>query len=290
MTTNQLSLIQPTELYVSGTSSYSQEILIEMWLHGKSVATKKAYGRVAAKFLDFTGCSLDSVGLIHLQQFADSLGNLAKNSQKTYLCIVKSLISFLHNLGLTRANAGKALRAPKATDALNERILTQEEVAKMIELETGDRNRLILKCLYFLGLRAEELAGLQWKDGIARKSGGQVSVTGKGSKVRTILVPQGLWTELEVHRGGDNDPIFLSRKGGKLDRTAIWRVVKAAALRIGLENASPHWLRHSHASHSLDGGCQIHLLSASLGHASVATTSRYLHARPDESSSLFLAV
>ena len=290
MSTSQITLIQPTEIYVSGNSQYSTDVLLNMWLHGKSASTQKAYGRVANKFLAFTGCSLDSVGLIHLQQFSDSLGNLAKNSQKTYICIVKSLISFLHNLGLTRANCGKALKAPKASEALNERILSAEEVAKMIESEVSDRNRLMLKVLYFLGLRAEELAGLQWKDSIARKSGGQVTVTGKGSKVRTVLIPQALWVELEVNRGGNDDYMFISRKGGKLNRTAIWRVVKAAATRIGIKNASPHWLRHSHASHSLDNGCQIHLLSASLGHASVSTTSRYLHARPDESSSLFLAV
>ncbi|MFM6222072.1 MAG: tyrosine-type recombinase/integrase, partial [Dolichospermum sp.] len=63
----------------------------------------------------------------------------------------------------------------------------------------------------------------------------------------------------------------------------------SAAKRIGLDNPSPHWLRHGHASHSLDRGAPIHLVSQSLGHASVATTSRYLHAKPSDCSSLYLA-
>ena len=287
----QLSLIQPTEIYVSGNSSYSQEILLNMWLHGKSLTTQKAYKRIAQRFLSLVSVGLDSIGLIHLQMFSDSLGGLSKNSQKTYVCVVKSLISFLHNLGLTKANVGKALPAPKGTDALNERILTTEEITALIDAAGSDRDKLIIKTLYFLGLRASELAGIQWKDCVQRKSGGQIQVTGKGSKVRVVLVPESLWTEIESLPRNDSDYLFQSRKGsGKLDPSAIWRIVKNAAQKIGLNNLSPHWLRHSHASHSLDSGCPIHLLSASLGHASVATTSRYLHARPNESSSLFLSV
>jgi integrase/recombinase XerD len=287
----QLSLIQPTEIYVSGSQSYSEEILLGMWLHSKSPCTQKAYRRIAQRFLSLVSVGLHEIGLIHLQQFSDSLGGLSPNSQKTYICVIKSLVSFCHNLGLTKANCGKALRAPKATEALNERILSQEEVGSLINAGGSDRNRLLIKVLYYLGLRAAEVASIQWKDCVSRKVGGQIQVTGKGSKVRVVLVPQQLWTELEALRGKDSDYLFQSRKGqGKLDGSAIWRVVKTAAKSIGIQEISPHWLRHSHASHSLDSGCPIHLLSASLGHSSVSTTSRYLHARPNESSSLFLNV
>ena len=71
--------------------------------------------------------------------------------------------------------------------------------------------------------------------------------------------------------------------------SGIWRIVKAAAQRAGIEGpVSPHWLRHAHASHALDRGAPIHLVQATLGHASITTTGRYLHARPKESSSKFL--
>jgi integrase/recombinase XerD len=81
-----------------------------------------------------------------------------------------------------------------------------------------------------------------------------------------------------------------SRKGGEpLTDSGIWRIVKAAAQRAGIEvPVSPHWLRHAHASHALDRGAPIHLVQATLGHASITTTGRYLHARPKESSSKFL--
>ncbi len=85
--------------------------------------------------------------------------------------------------------------------------------------------------------------------------------------------------------------MFRSRRGGHLDPAQAWRIVRAAAERAGLDlPVSPHWLRHAHASHALDRGAPIHLVQATLGHASVATTGRYLHARPTDSSSRYLAV
>jgi site-specific recombinase XerD len=84
--------------------------------------------------------------------------------------------------------------------------------------------------------------------------------------------------------------VFRSARGGHLDASQVHRIVKAAAARAGLAPAvSAHWLRHAHASHALDRGAPIHLVQATLGHASVATTGRYLHARPQDSSSRYLA-
>jgi integrase/recombinase XerD len=87
-------------------------------------------------------------------------------------------------------------------------------------------------------------------------------------------------------------PVFPSRRGGgHLDQTAVLRIVRKAARRVGLEvNVSPHWLRHSHATHALERGAPIHLVASTLGHSSVATTGRYLHARPTDSSARYLAV
>jgi integrase/recombinase XerD len=291
--TAQLTVFNPTEIYDVSNQSHSQEILIQMWLHGKSNATKRLYNSIAQRFLRLVNVPLDGIGLIHIQQFSDSLGKLTKGTQKTYICVIKSLVSFLHNLGVTRTNPGKAVKPPKSTEAINERILTVEEVQALIGAAGSDRNKLIIKVLYSLGLRAAELCGMQWRHLVQRKTGGQATVTGKGDKTRVVLIPQQLWDEINSLRGDDSDYVFQSRKGsngGKLDTSAVWKMVKACAKSIGIPNLSPHWLRHSHASHSLDNGCPIHLLSASLGHSSVSTTSRYLHARPDESSSLFLSV
>lgn len=91
------------------------------------------------------------------------------------------------------------------------------------------------------------------------------------------------------------EPVFTSRKQkGHLKEVQVNRIVKAAALRVpGLDRTvanavSPHWLRHAHASHSMDRGAPVHLVKETLGHANIATTGRYLHARPTDSSSLYL--
>jgi integrase/recombinase XerD len=87
------------------------------------------------------------------------------------------------------------------------------------------------------------------------------------------------------------EPVFKSRKkGDALTPQGVLAVVREAAGRAGIEgNVSPHWLRHAHASHALDRGAPIHLVQATLGHSSITTTGRYLHARPADGSSRFLA-
>jgi integrase/recombinase XerD len=192
-------------------------------------------------------------------------------------------------------NVGLQMRSPKAKDCLHERILSEQEVQSMIALEKCDRNRVILLLLYSSGLRVSELCQLTWKDLKSRGDSGQVTVLGKGGKTRTVLLPAAVWNEI-MHLRGDahsGDAVFCSRegddKGRYLDRTQVYRIVAAAAKRAGIEQGvSPHWLRHSHASHSLEHGAPIHLVQATLGHSDITTTSRYLHARPDDSSAMYL--
>ncbi|MCX5985045.1 MAG: tyrosine-type recombinase/integrase, partial [Chloroflexi bacterium] len=86
-------------------------------------------------------------------------------------------------------------------------------------------------------------------------------------------------------------PVFRSRNGVPLGIKQVWRIVRRAAIEAGLTaKVSPHWLRHAHASHALDRGAPIHLVRDSLGHSSIATTNRYLHARPTEHSERFLTL
>ena len=160
-------------------------------------------------------------------------------------------------------------------------------------LETEPRNRVLLTLLYAAGLRISEVVGLVWRDCAPRDDAGQITVFGKGGKTRVVLLPASTWRALGTLRAGAaaDAPVFESRKGGALDPSSVHRVVKAAAERAGLDPAvSAHWLRHAHASHSLDRGAPIHLVQATLGHASVATTGRYLHARPNDSSGRYLGV
>jgi site-specific recombinase XerD len=118
---------------------------------------------------------------------------------------------------------------------------------------------------------------------------------GEGKCDPLVQLPAAVWkllTELRSERPGEDEPVFVSRKrrgGGRLQPLAVLRIVRAAARRAGIAlPVSPHWFRHAHASHALDRGAPIHLVQATLGHASITTTGRYLHARPKDSSSRFL--
>ena len=185
------------------------------------------------------------------------------------------------------------LRLPALREKLAERILEETDVLKMIALENMPRNKAILLTFYAAGFRVAELCSLKWSDLQNRDKSGQITVFEKGSKTRTILLPQTVWNALQALRGdaNDNAPVFRSRKRGHLDESQVWRIVSKAAKRAALEKAvSCHWLRHAHASHALDRGAPIHLVQATLGHSSIATTGKYLHARPTDSSANYLPV
>ncbi len=230
-----------------------------------------------------------------MQGWQISLLGLSPSSQRTALATIKSLLSFGHKIGVLPENVGLSMRSPKAPDCLHERILSESDVFAMIALETNPRNRAVLLLLYSGGLRVSELCQLTWKDLKPRGESGQVTVLGKGGKVRSVLLPAGVWNEICSLRSNAHayDAVFCSRQGDNegqhLDRTQVYRIVALSAKRAGIQaKVSPHWLRHSHASHSLEHGAPIHLVQQTLGHADITTTSRYLHARPNDSSALYL--
>lgn len=275
--------------------SDTNERLISMWLHGLSPPTQERYQRTVRRFLAFVNKPLHLVTLADIQGWQKTMAELSPSSQRTALATIKSLLSFGHKIGVLPENVGLSMRSPKAKDCLHERILSEQEVLTMIALETNPRNRAILRALYAGGLRVSELCQLKWKDLIPRGESGQVTVLGKGSKVRSVLLPAGVWQEIVQLRGlsGATDAVFCSREGDDmgrhLDRTQVYRIVSTAASRAGIQGkVSPHWLRHSHASHSLEHGAPIHLVQATLGHSDITTTARYLHCRPNDSSALYL--
>jgi integrase/recombinase XerD len=95
----------------------------------------------------------------------------------------------------------------------------------------------------------------------------------------------------QLPRSDKTSAVFLSRFENRLDRHAVHRLVKAAAEKAGINpHTSAHWLRHAHASQSLENGCDIDVLMRSLGHSSLTVTSKYLHARPNEGSSRFINI
>ncbi len=217
--------------------------------------------------------------------------NSSNNSKRVAIGAIKSLFSFAKELGVISSNLGILVKSPKAKNRLAERILNEEEVQRVISNTTTERDRTLVRLLYFAGLRVSELCALKWRDLQPRGDAGQITVFGKGDKTRTVLVTKGVWRSLQdlKNNARKDDPVFVSGKGGHLSRSMVFHIVKDAAKRAGIDgNVSPHWLRHSHASHSLDRGAPIHLLQKTLGHSSVAITEMYLHARPTDSSGLYL--
>jgi integrase/recombinase XerD len=275
---------------LNSASTLTNSELIDLWLHGKSANTVDGYRRHAERFFAHANKPASDCTLMDIQLWVMTL-HCSDNSKRVAVGAIKSLFSFAKQLGVVSANLGILVKSPKAKNRLAERILTQEEVQLLINSTTNPRDRAIIRLLYFAGMRVSELCGLKWRDLKARGDGGQLTVFGKGEKTRTVLVGAGIWREINSLKGDakHDDPVFVSAKGGHLCRSMVFHIVKNAATRAEIEgNVSPHWLRHSHASHSLDRGAPIHLLQKTLGHSSVAITEMYLHARPTDSSGLYL--
>lgn len=281
---------------VKPKAATANQQLLQLWLGGKSTNTADYYRRWAERFLAFIGKPIHLVTFAEVQAFAvhlESIG-LAASSRRSILSAVRSLLSFAQKIGILSVNVGSPLKLPQAPDTLPFKILSPMQVQLMMALEPNLRNRAILKLLYYGGLRVSELCALTWENLQPRGDTGQVTVVGKGSKTRVVILPSVFWQELMQLQdsSGDRKPVFASRnqnKGGHLHRYQVDRIVKAAAVRAGIaKKISPHSLRHAHASHALEQGAKIHLVQATLGHSSVAVTSKYLHARPDESSGLYL--
>jgi integrase/recombinase XerD len=287
---NRLSSVEYPE-------TVSDDHLVDLWLYARSPHTQRAYRSDVARFQNRAGKPLARVTLTDLQLFAGTLQDLAPSSQYRTLSSIKSLLAFAHRTGFLAFDVGRALRLPPVRSRLAERILSEPELHRILALELDTRNRALLALLYISGFRVSEVCGLSWRDLQPGEGGGQATVFGKGGTTRAVQLPLPLWQQLLSLRGTDagrDDPVFPSRKkknGGRLRPLAVLRIVRKAAERAGIDlPVSPHWFRHAHASHALDRGAPIHLVQATLGHASIATTGKYLHARPKESSGKFLSL
>jgi site-specific recombinase XerD len=267
-------------------------MLIGLWLDGRPPHTRRAYASDVAGLQRHVGKPLAAVTLGDLQTWSGSFADLAPASRARRIGAAKSLLSFSERIGYLRFNVGAALRAPPIKNVLAERILDEADVIRLIVLERDPRNHALLRLGYIAGLRISEICGLRCRDLKTRSGGaGQITVFGKGGKTRIVLLPAAMWRELVALRGeaAGDDPVFRSVRGGPLDPSQVHRIVKAAAKRADLPaTVSAHYLRHAHVSHALDRGAPAHLVQATVGHSDLRTTSRYAHAKPNESSATYL--
>jgi integrase/recombinase XerD len=216
---------------------------------------------------------------------------LAPTSLRRRAAALKGFYKFAFGEGLIEVDVASHLDLPRQSRRLPD-TLDIGEVERLLEAaaEAGVRDRALLELLYAAGLRVSEAIGLDRED--LSLDGAFVRVIGKGDKERLVPIGEvaldwlvtwleGQWPTLlgRSHvapvRGG---PLFLGDRGGRLGRQAAWAAVTGAAKRAGLSGkVSPHTLRHSFATHLLEGGADLRVVQELLGHASISTTQLYTH-------------
>ncbi len=268
--------------------------LINMWLYGKSSYTVRNYSQAINGLLTHVDKPIRSIGLFDAQEYLNTLDCSAATLALATNAI-KSLFTFATELGYTTVNIGKGLKPPKVRSELANRILSEDDVCRMIDLESNPRNHALLRLLYHSGLRVSEIVALKWENIHESKPGAVLDVWGKGEKQRYVPISQEMYAELLRLSGqvSRDRYVFQSRKGKAgtvpMETRQIERIICEAAKYAGISgNVSPHWLRHSNASHALDNGAPIHVVQQSLGHESLVTTTKYTHIKPGAGTGQYL--
>lgn len=242
-------------------------------------------------YLSDAHLTLETAKTEHLRDFIIEISTLGihPRSQARILSSIKSFYHFLIYKNHSTEDPTELLESPRIGLRLPE-VLSIEEIDAIVNAidlskAEGQRNKAIIEVLYGSGLRVSELIGLQLSKLYIDE--GYLLVEGKGSKQR--LVPMSsqsmkqiaLWKtdrNLLYIKKGNEDILFLNRRGTKLSRDMIFKIVKELALLAGIrKNVSPHTFRHSFATHLLENGANLRAIQQLLGHESITTTELYTH-------------
>ncbi|WP_290457305.1 site-specific tyrosine recombinase XerD [uncultured Duncaniella sp.] len=270
---------------------YTTYLLLEK---GLSDNTREGYRRDVARMLSWLAGEAKPLRDVTLDTLRLYLGDLhdvgiAVRSQARIVASLRSFFGFLSMEDYLPANPAELLETPRLGLHLPE-VLTLEEIDSMIasidySKEECQRDRAMMEVLYGCGLRVSELIGLE----ISRTylDDGFLIVRGKGDKERMVPMSE---TSIEEIKGwladrermkvkpGDENILFLNRRGGRLTRQRAFQIVKGLAEAAGVRKTiSPHTLRHSFATHLLEGGANLRAIQQMLGHESIATTQIYIH-------------
>lgn len=261
---------------------------------GYSAHTLDAYKRDLEKLLNYLGQEkrevLD-VELSDLQHFAASLHDIGigPRSQCRILSGVRSFFRFLQLDGYRDEDPSELLESPILGEHLPE-VLSPDEVDQLensIDLSKweGQRNRAIIEVLFSCGLRVSELVNLKLSNLYLNEQ--YIRIFGKGAKERLVPISPKAIKELEYWyidrnlmniKSGEEDYVFLNRRGAHLTRTMILIMIKRQAVEAGItKTISPHTLRHSFATALLEGGADLRAIQMMLGHESIGTTEIYTH-------------
>ncbi|HTK20557.1 MAG TPA: site-specific tyrosine recombinase XerD [Mucilaginibacter sp.] len=278
----------------SAIKGFQAYLKLEKGLSDNSI---EAYSRDIDKLQQFADSHLNSLKpeaftLNDLRQFINWVNELGMipSSQARILSGIKSFYKYLLAEDMIRNNPAELLESPKKMRKLPD-TLSYQDINKLIEAidlskPDGTRNKAIIEVLYSCGLRVSELTELKLSNLYLEIE--FIKVIGKGNKER--LVPIGgeaikalkLWIEHNrVHvpiKKGEEDMVFLNRRGSRLSRVYIFMLIKQLAEAAGIKKSiSPHTLRHSFATHLVEGGADLRAVQEMLGHESITTTEIYTH-------------
>jgi len=275
----------------------SDAYLVGMFLRKRKPNTAKKYTRDLESFFRFlSGRSYRDVRLDDLQQWAASLSGAAKSVHER-IATVRSFYAWSYKLGAVRLNPAAMLENPTVRERIAERVLSPEERERIIAAAATQRDYAILQFLFASGARVSELCALRKKDVRFKTSDGSVVVNLWREKIedytsQAYSAASGIPALLRLLVDGRDDESYVfrstgvpsriaSRAGqnadGKLDTTAVWRIVRAAAKRAGInKHVSPHWFRHSCATQLIETA-ELTKVAEWLGHRNIQTTVRYIH-------------
>lgn len=233
----------------------------------------------------------EDVKLDNLENFAAVIYEfgIASSSQARILCGVRSFFKYLVISGILKDDPSELLEAPTVGEHLPE-VLSTEEIDRMeaaIDLSKweGQRNKAIIELLFSCGLRVSELVNLKFNDIFERDK--FLRIIGKGDKERLVPISESALHEIKLWlydrnlmkiKPGEQDYVFLNRRGAHLTRTMILIMIKRTAEEAGItKTVSPHTLRHSFATELLKGGADLRAIQEMLGHENIKTTQIYTH-------------
>lgn len=256
-----------------------------------------AYMRDVSKFRDYTIIENLSISPVDAQlddfrQFLKWIGDLglSARSQARLVSGLKAFYKYLIIENLVKQDPTELLEAPKIGLKLPEVLSIQEIDSMLDEIDLakpqGHRNKAMLEVLYSCGLRVSELVNL--RKSYLMPDDGFVRVIGKGDKERLVPIGQRALKEIDLYvsgtrihmdiQKGEEDILFLNRRGRRLSRVMVFNVIKDLAKRAGVQkNISPHTFRHSFATHLIEGGADLRAVQDMLGHESITTTEIYTH-------------
>ncbi|MEO7212197.1 site-specific tyrosine recombinase XerD [Mucilaginibacter sp.] len=280
--------------WASAIKGFKAYLKLERSLAGNSI---EAYSRDLEKLYQYADSLLDKkspkdFSLHDLRQFIAWVNELGMipSTQSRIISGIKAFYKFLLMEDYISADPSELLETPKIQRKLPDTLSVVEinELIAAIDLSKpeGTRNKAMLEVLYGCGLRVSELTELKLSNLYPEIE--FIKVTGKGSKER--LVPIGgeairalkIWTDfVRVHipiKKGEEDLVFLNRRGSRLSRVYVFLMIKDLAATVGLKKKiSPHTFRHSFATHLVEGGADLRAVQEMLGHESITTTEIYTH-------------